>query len=411
MPDYWRAVSSVLTGAALAQVIPVFASLVIARLYDAADFGLYAAWLGVVIFIAVVLTGRLEMSLTIESDGEPRRIATFSTLITAVGVAAMLELIFVAAQVVAVNSTFNFNISTGLLFIAPLTALTISASQTWQSWMAAEGRYRELSVIRISEAGAVAIAQIVVGFYSATAMALCVAYLFGMFVGLLVAMALMPLGERPKGGIAKVVRGFWRKHFRFPLWSLPADAINAAAAQLPVLVIASKFGAEVAGLLAMAMKVLGAPIGLLGKAVLDVFKRRAASSFRENGECRKDYIQTFKVLALGSLVFCLVMGGISEDLFALGFGDGWRQAGLIAIWLLPLYALRIIANPLSYLVYISGKQHLDLAWQVSLLGMTLACLYIPSSYIHAIKGYVLGYCLLYIIYLAMLYRFSGGEKR
>lgn len=409
MKGFWRSVSAVLAGTALAQVIPILASLVIARLYEPADFGMFSAWLGVVMLIAIVLTGRFETALAIEPDGEPRRIAALSTLITAAGAAALLGLIFFVAQAVA--PSLRSNIPAGLLFLALPSALAISASQTLQSRAAADGRYRVLSAMRISEAGAVALAQIVAGLFNVSATALCGAYFLGMLVGLIVAMSLMPLGRIPEGGIAKTVCAFWRRHFRFPLWSLPADAINAAAAQLPVLIVAARFGTDIAGLLAMTMKVLGAPIGLLGKAVLDVFKRRAASSFRERGECRSDYLQTFKVLALGSFIFCLVMVGISEDLFAMAFGERWRKAGLIAVWLLPLFALRFIASPLSYLVYIAGKQHIDLAWQVALFAITLACLYMPNDYVLALKAYNLGYSSLYLIYLAMSYRFSCGEKR
>lgn len=408
MKEFWKSVLKVFAGTALAQAIPILASLVIARLYAPADFGMFAVWLGMVMFIAVVLTGRFEAALAIEPEGVPRQIAALSTLITAAGSTTLLALIYIVVQAVAPN--YRLNIPTILLFLALPAAFAISASQTWQSWAAADGRYRELSVIRILEAGAIAIAQIVAGYFSASTIAICSAYLFGMLIGLIVAMVLMPLGGMPKNGIVKTVGGFWRRHFRFPLWSLPADAINSAAAQLPVLIVASSFGSDIAGLLALTMKVLGAPIGLLGKAVLDVFKRRAATSYRERGECRADYLQTFMVLAFGSLVFSLVVVRIGEDLFAMAFGERWREAGLIAVWLLPLFALRFIASPLSYLVYIAGKQHVDLVWQVGLLGMTMACLYIPNSYSLALKSYSLGYSFLYLIYLAMLYRFSCGER-
>ena len=161
----------------------------------------------------------------------------------------------------------------------------------------------------------------------------------------------------------------------------------------------------------MTMRILGAPIGLLGKSVLDVFKRHAASSFRDHGECRSDYVQTFKVLGLGSLAFSLVMAISSETLFAVAFGETWRASGVIAVWLLPLFALRFMASPLSYMAYIAGKQHVDLFWQIALLGMTLASLNIPQRYDLALQAYSAGYSVLYVIYLALSYRFSLGEKR
>ena len=397
-----------LTGAGVAQLIPVLGSLILARLYAPAQFGLFSAWLGVVLLLAVVLTGRFETALAIELDGEPRRLAVISTLTTVLLVASVSGVVLGIAIGIGVSSKIAVP---GLLIAASLpSALAIAAAQTWQSWAAAEGLYRKLSLMRIFQAGSVTALQIGMGMLNASAENLGIAYLFGVILSLVFSARLMPLGILPKRNFAATIRNFWSTHIRFPLFSLPADSINTAAAQLPILIVTGKFGAEVGGLLAMAMRTLGAPIGLLGRSVLDVFKRQAATSFRERGECRRDYIQTFWVLALGSLIFCSVMIFCSEPLFATAFGERWRGAGTIAVWLLPLFALRFIASPLSYMVYIAGKQHLDLGWQIVLLGMTIASLNIPQRYNHALQLYSAGYTMLYMAYIAMSYRFSLGTR-
>jgi hypothetical protein len=43
---FWRSVGLVLTGTVAAQSIPLLGSLVIARIYAPAEFGLFSAWLG-----------------------------------------------------------------------------------------------------------------------------------------------------------------------------------------------------------------------------------------------------------------------------------------------------------------------------------------------------------------------------
>jgi len=408
MSSYWRSVVSVLTGSALAQMIPIIGSLIIARLYAPAEFGVFSAWLGIVLLLGVVLTCRFEMALAIEPDGEPRRLAVVSTLTTTGLVACIAGVLLVigAAVVPGVIDAYPMVL---IVALVP-AALAIAAAQTWQSWAAAEGSYRQLSIMRISQAAAVTLIQVAVGVYQASAGALAIAYLLGAIVGVCFSAYLMPVGKFPPGQAIMTIRSFWTRQRRFPILSLPADAINTAAAQLPLLIVASRFGAEVAGLLAMTMRILGAPIGLLGKSVLDVFKRHAATSFRERGECRSDYLRTFNVLALGSVLFCTVMLFASEPLFALAFGEVWRGAGTIAVWLLPLFALRFIASPLSYMVYIAGKQHVDLFWQVALLCMTIASLTLFTDHKHALLVYSAGYSLLYVIYLVMSYRFSLGVK-
>lgn len=408
MSNYWKSVASVLTGATLAQVIPILGSLVIARIYSPADFGVFASWLGLVTLLSVVLSARFETALAIEPDGEPRRIAVLATLVTAclMALVAGLGMVLVTPMLPELLK----GISWVLVVSAVPTALAVTFAVTWQSWAAAEGNYRSLSGMRLILAATVTLIQIVVGFQFATAAALAMGHFAGVLIAVSASAWMMPPGRFPTGACVSSICDFWKRHKRFPIFSLPADAINAAAAQLPVLVVTSRFGAEVGGLLAMTMKILGAPIGLLGKAVLDVFKRHAATSYRERGECRAEYQRTFKVLALASLLFCAVMVPCSEFLFALAFGEAWREAGVMAIWMLPVFALRFIASPLSYMVYIAGKQHLDLFWQVALLFVTCVSLMMLSGYDIALQVYSVGYAALYLIYLGMSYRFSLGVR-
>jgi len=405
---FWRSVGSVLTGTALAQAVPIAGSLVIARLYAPADFGQFAAWLGMVLLAGVALTGRLEAALALEPDGEPRRRAVVATVAT-VALSTLFAAVLLSIALALALASFE-SVPRALLVMFLPAAVLVALGQTWQSWAAAEGCYKELSWIRIAEATFVTSLQIAAGVAFATADALAAAQCLGLFLAFVVATRLLPLGL-PKERLVRVVMRTWSRHRRFPLLSLPADAINTAAAQLPVLIIATRFGADVAGLLALTFRTLGAPTALLGKAVLDVFKRQASNSYRERGECRAEYVQTFRVLAALSVVASVVVVIGSEPLFALAFGERWRTAGTMAVWLMPMFALRFVSSPLSYMSYVAGKQHLDLAWQVCLLAMTLATLYLPDRSSVAIMAYSAGYSLLYVAYLAMSYRFSRGDTR
>ena len=194
------------------------------------------------------------------------------------------------------------------------------------------------------------------------------------------------------------------------MFALPADAINAASGQLPLLLIASRFGSEASGYFAMTIRVLGAPIGLIGAAVLDVFKRSASSSYRDKGHCKDEYIRTLWLLSAGGVLLALGVIFVAERLFIVAFGEPWRQAGVIAIWLMPMFALRFVASPLSYVFYIAGKQHIDLVWQCSLLAVTIAAFILTTSFEGSIKLYAAGYSLLYVIYALLSYHYSKGKQ-
>lgn len=407
---FWRSVGVVLTGIVAAQSIPLLGSLVIARIYAPAEFGLFSAWLGMVMMAAGIVTGRLEMTLAVEADGAPRRFAMAATLSTILLASSFFALI--AGAVYFWGGLPSQVTPVMVIFFVP-AALLAGVTHTWQAWAAAEGNYRGLSWIRISQAFVVTVTQIAAGLISPTAFGMMLGHVLGTAAGIGLAMYFMPINPFFIGGKAKFwvsLKAFWLNQRRFPMLALPADAINAASGQLPFLLIASRFGAEASGLFALTIRVLGAPIGLLGAAVLDVFKRSAASSYRDKGHCKDEYARTFWLLAAGGGVLAIGVMVVAERLFVIAFGEPWRQAGIIAIWLMPMFALRFVASPLSYVFYIAGKQQVDLGWQCALLAMTLASFVLPSSFEESIKFYSAGYSLLYVVYAILSYHYSKGKQ-
>lgn len=403
---FWASVSSVLTGMVVAQSIPILSSLVITRIFAPSQFGLFAAWLGIVMFFSVMVTGRFEIALVVEKDGLPRQFAALSTVATIVLSCFMLGIV-VAGLFVYKPAFLEFSDSLYFLFVPAV--LFFALSVTWQSWAAAEGYYRLLSAIRIIQALGIALSQVLLGICYPSVVSLAIGQVLGCLIGVMFAVYKLPLNYKLLHPIDKFVfdlKRFWSRNRRFPMLSLPADSINSASAQLPLLIINSQFGAETGGVFALTMRVMGAPIGLLGAAVRDVFKRTAAESYRNTGSCRIEYVRTFKVLLCCSIVFSVGVVFLAEPIFVVAFGEAWRNAGVIAVWLIPMFALRFVASPLSYTMYIAEKQHIDLIWQVCLLAMTVGCLYSQTDYKDALILYSCGYSVLYVAYLFLSYRFS-----
>lgn len=403
---YWRSVALVFSGTAFAQTIPLLGSLVIARLFLPAEFGYFMAWLGIAALAAVFVTGRFEMALALVEDGPPRAEAATATIVTTLMLIALVAIVGTVVFPFIAHRFPQIPISLAWLFIPAVTAL--AGAQIWQAWAAAEGRFRALSLMRIAQAAGITGLQIGAGFVWQTAAALAFAHVAGVLCGIATIAWQLPPGRLIEG--RRTLFAFWWRFRRFPMFALPADTVNTAAVQLPLTILASRFGAEIAGYVALAFRVLGAPISLMGTAVLDVFKRRASESWRAIGSCRGPYVETLMVLATGSLIATVVFWFAGEQLFVLAFGPQWHGAGAAAVILLPLFALRFVASPLSFTFYISEKQHVDLIWQVGLLTMTLTTLTVFPHYESTLSAYAFGYGFFYLIYVVLTYRFSAGKR-
>ncbi|MBT9455971.1 MAG: oligosaccharide flippase family protein [Burkholderiaceae bacterium] len=405
---YWRDLGALLSGSALAQGIPILASLLLARLVLPAEFGFYAAWLGVVSVGAVFLSLRYEAALPLEPEGHGRRRALLAVLVTIVGVGGMLGLVLAAARVAGLWA----NVPVGFLLLGPLLAMLLAASNAVQLWLSAEGRFAVLSGYRVLQALALSGSQVLAVLWRPTAASLAL----GMSFGLAFALTLLWLRSRRAGASGPIATGpsvdveFLRRRLRFVLLGLPAGVVGTVAEQLPVVWVGSRFGAEAAGFLALAQRTLGAGIGLVASSVLDVFRRDSAQAFLARGECVAAFDHAFKLLLVIASLLVLVLGGAAEWLFVLVFGEPWRSAGQIALWLLPLFALRVVASPLSFMFFLAQRQDWDLAWQLALVLFTAAALGLPAQFREALLLYAWGYAALYTVYVLMARRLSRAPS-
>lgn len=402
---FWRNVSTALSGVIIAQLIPIVGSVFIMRMYSPSVFGQYSAWYAIVAFVSVILTLRFETSLAIISDGIKRnRAVAFSVYIV-----VLVSVVFFGVTLFA-STIFDFyeNNSVMLYLLIP-SSLLLSLNAVWQSWAAAEGDYKKLTYIRVFQAFILVLSQISSGLYSTKTESLIISFAVSSFFSLVVSVLLMGSVSYKVVFSSRLLKYYFKRYRKFPLFSLPADVLNSAVAQMPVIIVESRFGADVAGYLALTIRVLSAPIGILGKAVLDVFKRHAVLELRSKGNCTKLYMNTFVVLSLASFVFCVFMLFLSEQIFEIVFGPEWKMSGSIAVWLLPMFALRFVASPLSYMVYIVERQYVDLYWQGGLFVLTLLSLLLLQDVKETFVVYSGVYSLMYFIYLKMSFEFSKGS--
>ncbi len=405
---FWTNVASVLSGTAVAQAVPILGSLVLARFYLPSAFGSYSVWVGVVLILAIIATLRLEMALVVVEDGQPRREAAqlvFATVLL-VGLVAggVLSLLWATGLMLA-------DLKTPFLFGSAIIAAVMTAiSDSWQTWAAADGHYRALIRIRVVQAVAIVAAQLGGVLISRTPETLVAGHALGLVAAISIAAWQLPLALPSPIGLPRRLYAFWNLHSRFPMFALPADSINSISAQLPLLVVSARFGSESAGFLALTMRVLGAPIALLGRSVLDVFRRHAADAFRRKGDCCQEYVSTFRILFAGSLVFVVGVVFFAPQIFDVAFGSKWMMSGIMAMWLAPLFALRFVASPLSCIFYVVGKQNIDLIWQIGLILVVICALWAPRSLKETLLAYAYGYSAMYVIYLGISYRFSKGQR-
>ena len=405
--QFWQNILSVFNGQALSQLIPLLSYIIIARLIDAEIFGIFAVWLGVAKLYSVMITLRLELALVNEPDGYERDKSVVLVILTAI----LMSFLFIITTTVLYFYVPESLSTLPLLswFLLGPFALLLACDVILQTWAAADGRYGDLNKIRLLQASLISILQLALVYLFQDVRWLMIGACLGSFLALFVSNLIWPLRGFFGTQVWTELKAFWLKRKRFPMYSLPADSASSLIAQLPVLIVGSRFGLDTAGQLALTLKIMSAPVGLLGRAIQDVFKRYAAIDFATLGNCEALYKKMFMVLLPGGVLFIAATVGIGEQMFVLVFGEEWRQAGQYAVWLSPALALGFVVSPLSYIVYIVNRQNVDLIWQITLLVTVLLALLTPVDVMEVLFAYTLGYSLMYVAYIVITYRLSLGD--
>jgi O-antigen/teichoic acid export membrane protein len=119
------------------------------------------------------------------------------------------------------------------------------------------------------------------------------------------------------------------------------------------------------------------PMQFVGQAVSQVFFPSAVEAHR-NGSIAVTTEAVFKKLLVIGAPVLLLIGLAAPELFAVVFGEEWREAGIYAQWLTPWVFLVFLSSPLSIIPSVVEKQPQEACFHLALLLSRVGVLYIGS---------------------------------
>ncbi|HEY8577363.1 MAG TPA: oligosaccharide flippase family protein [Devosia sp.] len=395
-----------MTGTLVAQAIPVAVSPLLTRLYSPDEFGIFAVYSAIVAVLAVASTGRYELALNL-----PR-----SDLV-AVHLVVLASLWIACAALFAAVVTWSALPWTNLGWIyalLPVSILLAGAVQVLNYWLNRQKRFRSIALSRALQGAAFALVGLGFGAISLPE-GLILAFMAGQLASLAV-LSVSSLSELSRHA-SKLRRGMLGRtalRYRdFPRVLIVAHSLNMISSRLPILVMPASFGAAAAGFYSLTQQVIGLPMQLVGGAIGDVFRQQASTELRDKGSCRAIYLRTLRTLVLLYAMPFIVLLTLSPALFAFVFGEDWERAGLMAQILAPMFYIQFVSSPLSSMFLIAEKQREDLFWQSALVVLTggaLALGWLYGSIEVCTMLFSASYSIMYLINLAMTYRFALGTR-
>lgn len=409
---FWRRFAVVMSGTTMAQVIPFVAMPILTRLLPPDLLGPYFIWLGVVAILSVFLSLRMDVALFNAQTDKELQTTLQTAVVMAVILALILWLVLQGIKFFSPSLTGQLNLnwwSTEAIVLGAVWAMNMVVLSAYIYG----GHFKRQAVIKVILAIVVAFSQIVAavsGWGVAGIIALQI-----VTTGSILVFNLIDINKIYKINILEFsalrMMDNLQLHWRFPIFSMPADFISSLTGLMPVFLLGNRFGGEFGGQYSLMNKSVAAPAKLIAGSVLCVFKEEASRQYREHGECKAIYTTAFKRLAALGFIPYIVLYLFSENLFSLIFGDNWVQAGKIASILAPMLYLQFVASPLSYTLYLSGRQLMDLYWQITVAVIALVVFAFFEDKVSALYIYSSGLSIMYLINMRISYVAACGSEK
>ena len=151
----------------------------------------------------------------------------------------------------------------------------------------------------------------------------------------------------------------------------------------------------------------------ISQAVGEVFKKRASIEFHATGACINTFKRTFFTLAFLSLIPFLTIFLLGPYLFGFLFGKQWIEAGSFTRIMTVMFFLRFTVSPLTFVVYLKGKQMIGLVGTIVYAITTVIVCYIiasnTSNVYYLLIGYVSNFTWIYLVMFYINFKLAKGD--
>lgn len=338
-----RHVTHLTLAAGASQLVLLGAQVVLAGIYDPAEFGRFYVATGVGAILAILATGRYEMAIPLAED-DAEAAALVRLCLVAASVTAVVMMLAVGSWVVLVPARDTPGSIDGGMWLVPGVTWAVAVFTVLRMLQSRRARFAALGVSNVVATVVQALAQLVAGWWGLTHVGLTGGYITGRLAG---SIGMLRDAQDVLRAPGVATRTVLRRWIRFPLLNTWPALLGGISASAVAPVVAAMYGATVAGWFGFASYVLAAPAALLSQAVASVFFPTMARWDREGRAVAEPLRRLASALALVGLPFFGTVVLLGPELFALLPGGTWRPAGVVASLLAPWLAMSFVSSPLS----------------------------------------------------------------
>jgi O-antigen/teichoic acid export membrane protein len=400
--EFSRNVLTLMTGTTIAQAIPIAISPILTRIYTPEDFGVFALYMSIVGFFAIIINGKYDMAIILpKEEKEAFNIFILSLLITfiiSICVACFIFLFFENILLWLNNREIGL-----FLYLIPISLFLIGVYQSLYYWGTRKKQFKHISISQIGQSVIIGSAQVSSG-YMQTIGGLIYGNIVGRIVSVLI--LLKYFFNESSVNIKDIQKKvFFKQMIRykeFPLISTFHSLSEVSRLSGTVILISFFFGSTILGFYALALRILQVPLGIVGSSLGQVLYQKFNILYNEQ-QLLYPYVKIVVVkLFLIALPLFSLLYAILPDLFKFVFGNEWYQAGEYSRLLIPYLFMNFIVAPISHLILILEKQKTFFYIGLVMNSLILFMIFIGGSFSFALNEILLYTSIIMSLYLCIV---------
>lgn len=368
---FWKSVAVLVSGTVIAQLLGLFTTPIVSRLYDPEAFGEYAIIVSTSSIILGIVTLGLNSAVMVpvsdEESDDVFMVAFFTMLF-------LSTFIFVVMIVV---SPFKHFFNAGMDYVVScILVYGLVVINNTKGLLSVYINRKKLNKVLFynSLIGAMATLFITIplGIIKLGGIGLITASIVAGFVeNLQMIYHANPFIKLPR---INTFISVYKKYRDFILYQYPSNFIGNFAIQLPTQVFSSVFGNANLGSYSMNEKILGIPSRLIGAPINTIYFRTASEYSKEGKDLGKftfSLITKIMMVAFVPLVITVLWG---EKIFSWVLGSQWGEAGRMAGFLIVQYVFMFCSTCTSYCRVSIGKQKMNFIMsilRVAIIGLSI----------------------------------------
>ncbi|MBZ4185590.1 oligosaccharide flippase family protein [Thermomonas sp. RSS23] len=379
-----QSVGMLVGGTGAAQAITLLVLPVISRIYTPSEYGEFSTLLVSIGLATIIATLQMQHAVVLpKSDSQALHIFSAGLVMVVVTALLMFPITLVVMSVIGRQSS--------AIVVAVLVAgitFAISLGQLLQGLGIRYGIFSSIAQASVLRSGVIAALQCYMGWLGYGVNGLLLACFVGEISLAFFLWRSLPL---PRKHIRTIFRSRTRlivvaRQYRdFGQFGVPQELLSSLSQGLPVLILGAGYGQAVAGAYAMVMRVLGAPVQLIGNAVRQVIYREFAGK-SSGAEKKRVFVMATLCLAIPALTAAALLSPFLPSLIPAALGDDWIVAGQYSVPLVFLIALSMSNPPAGAIFRVARRQKLNLLYNLILMVSRLAALYLAAIYLSSVAA-------------------------